>query len=463
MIDQTRVQSGFDAEVLLGSRYLQHLLLLAADIGLLPSSVTLGGQLIRLMEPSTADRTYALAPGAEPLVTSGRDTPLQVEVLVGDPRGADVKVTLLLEVAGFPDIPLGLYFALDLDTEPATDGGLGVVTLRSTLLDVDGALVDLAAQLTPAVLKDEILDRLAPFVNRSFDVGSTGEGGRIEDLALRKHPADAEHDACLGLYLNLRLRNGPHPGAFLGARGRVGDALNFLDTDLDVAFATRADLYGALGPDARFRRARPDGSGFRYPIYKKPAKEQGYIGQLKEVRVRPPDVSDQAPPPDPDAPRVPGGVQPPPPPAPGGYLSTMIHGDYELDYLPDPDYRIYAYLFGETDPEGVLGWGSDSQFEAGLLADVVLGVVSLAFVPSSGRGARTPCSSASRSPRRSPRRRWPRLWSTSAWTSAWTPASWTWRPTGSPSYGAAGTRSSRPTTSSGSGPAASTSTSWGWC
>ncbi len=58
VIDQTRVQSGFDAEVLLGSRYLQHLLLLAIDVGVIPSSVEVAGETVRLMQPHDADRTY---------------------------------------------------------------------------------------------------------------------------------------------------------------------------------------------------------------------------------------------------------------------------------------------------------------------------------------------------------------------------------------------------------------------
>src|SRR3954447_24531678 len=106
VIDQTRVQSGFDAEVLLGPRYLQYLLLLAADIGVIPSSVTLGGTEIRLMEPHTADRTYAIADGAVALETSNVDTPLSVEVLPDGPGGADVKVTLLLDVGGLPNVDM---------------------------------------------------------------------------------------------------------------------------------------------------------------------------------------------------------------------------------------------------------------------------------------------------------------------------------------------------------------------
>ena len=385
MIDQTRVQSGFDVEVLLGSRYLQYLLLLAADIGLIPSSVSLGGTEVRLMEPHTADRTYPLDPGAVPLETSNVDTPLTVEVLQGDPRGADVKVTLLLDVGGLPNVDMGLYFALALETEPADDGGLGVVTLATTLLDVDGTLVTLAEGRTPPVTRAEIIDRLAPFVNRSLDLGSTGSGGRLERLAIRKHPSDTDHDAALGVYLNLRLRKGPHPGDFLEGRGDASSALNLLPTGTDAAFATRADLYGRLGPDARFRRAVPSGSGFSYPVYRHPSKKEGYIGQLLDIEVRPPDPSDSTiTAPDPNAPRTPGGVQPPPPPSPGGYLTAKVHGDYSIDWFPDPDYRLYAYLFGDVDADGVLSWGSDSDFEAGILADIVFGVISLALIPLLG-------------------------------------------------------------------------------
>jgi hypothetical protein len=385
MIDQTRVQSGFDVEVMLGSRYLQYLLLLAADIGMIPASLEVHGQTVRLMEPKTADRTYDPDPDAEPLVPSNVDTPLTVDVLPpGHPSGADVKVTLFVE-AGFPNVDMGLYFNLSLDTAPADDGGLGVVTLGTELVDVDGTLVNFVHGLTPPIEKDELIAQLSPFVNRSLDLGGTGGGGRLERLALRRHAGDADHDAALGLYLNLRLRNGPHEGDFAGPRGDVASSLNFLPTGSDIAFATRATLYGALGPDARFRRAEPDGSGFSYPVYRHPSKHEDLIGQLLEVKVRPPDSADSTiTPPDPTAPRVPGGVQPPPPPAPGGYLTTVIHGDYSIDWLPDPDYRLYVYLFGQTDDEGVMSWGSDSDFEAGILADIVFGIISLALIPLLG-------------------------------------------------------------------------------
>src|SRR4051812_38257757 len=157
------------------------------------------------MEPNTADRTYPIADGAVPLETSNVDTPLSVEVLPNGPGGADVKVTLLLDVGGLPNVDMGLYFDLALDTETAEDGGLGVVTVTCTLLDVDGTLVNLAAGRTPPVTRDELIGRLAPFVNRTLDLGSTGSGGRLESLAIRKHAADADNDAALGLYLNLRL------------------------------------------------------------------------------------------------------------------------------------------------------------------------------------------------------------------------------------------------------------------
>src|SRR5207344_513931 len=155
--------------------------------------------------------------------------------------------------------------------------------------------------------KAEVMAQLAPFVNRSLDLGSTGSGARLERLAIRKHAADADHDAALGVYLNLRLRSGPHDGDFLGSRGSLSDALNLLPAGEDVAFATRADLYGALGPDARFRRAVPDGGGFSYPIYRHPSKKEGYIGELLDVLVRPPEASDSTiTAPDPTVPRTPG-------------------------------------------------------------------------------------------------------------------------------------------------------------
>ena len=101
MIDQTRVQSGFDVEVLLGSRYLQYLLLLATEIGEIPVKASFGDPevIASLLAPLGFDRTYQANANVDQLVESNRDDPFAVDVLVNDPGGADVRVTLRMDLS----------------------------------------------------------------------------------------------------------------------------------------------------------------------------------------------------------------------------------------------------------------------------------------------------------------------------------------------------------------------------
>ena len=79
-MDQTLVRSGFDLEIALGERYLQYLLLLALDVGLIPVEFTFvepehpeKGPIQALMVvPSAVDRTYSLDPAAVPRLDAAK-------------------------------------------------------------------------------------------------------------------------------------------------------------------------------------------------------------------------------------------------------------------------------------------------------------------------------------------------------------------------------------------------------
>ena len=278
MIDQTRVKSGFDIEVLLGARYLQNLLLLATESGSIPVSGSFHDSDVKvsLNAPPDLDRTYPPNDAAEQLVLSNRADAFGVDVLVGDSRGADLKVTLrldLLQVSTGREVDgtdFQLFIRLHLDTQTAPDGGLASISIGAELVDIDGGVLAVGAAADPPVSKSEIFDSVAPHVNQTLDIAGVG-GGRLETFALRKQAAVDGMQAALGIYINLRLHSGPQPDRFVGPRGDVSAAMNFLPADTDIAFATRADLYGFVGPDARYRRAEPDGDGYSYPIRKHPS------------------------------------------------------------------------------------------------------------------------------------------------------------------------------------------------
>jgi hypothetical protein len=194
-MDQTRVTSGYDVEVVMGGRYLQYLLLLALETGELPREGTFtpdgGGDPIKveLWEPRDLEpvpssniapgRTYALDDGAPepPGWIHPLHDPFEVEVLLG--QAADVKVTLWVRLTRgaevlADEIDIGLYLGIAIDSELDTDGiGLGSITLTLELLDIDGYLVEQAPRQTPPVPKSELLAKLQPLINRVLSGRST--------------------------------------------------------------------------------------------------------------------------------------------------------------------------------------------------------------------------------------------------------------------------------------------------
>jgi hypothetical protein len=373
-MDQTRVTSGYDVEVAMGSRYLQYLLLLALETGELPTGDTFtpaaGGDPIKveLMVPKDFEpdpnsniakgRTYRLDDGApEPPRWSNND-PFKVEVLPA--QAADVKVTLFLQLTRGAEVrqaDIGLYIGITIDSEPDTDGiGLGSITLKLELLDIDGTVVDYAANvLTPPVPKSELLAKLQPVINRDLSMTDLGTGGRIALIHFKKLAKDGPHEAALGLYINLILRAGPQEDNVLGRRGQLTLAQNILEPGADVTFATRASIYGDFAADAYHRMARRKGSGYHHPVMK------------KEVKLF--DVVDI------DAGPVQNGTQ---------QLKVTVEGEYELNNLPDPNFKVYIFVFEAVDADGIMSWTSDADVQAPVLVDIIIGVIALATVPLFG-------------------------------------------------------------------------------
>ncbi len=369
-MDQTLVQSGFDAEVVLGERYLQYLLLLAVDVGLIPVEFTFeqpgqpenGLFHARLMVPNDLDRTYALDPAAAQPEPGGGNA-FSVEILFGHPLGADLKVSVRAHVTRAEDnfdleLTVELFVKLGLQKTPDSSGtGLDAASISIELVQVNG----------PA---DDLLERFKPVVDRTLDLSGVGSGGRLQDIVLRKFAADGDSElpAALGVYLNLRLRSGPEEGRFLPARGDVALAKNLLPADADLVFATRADIYGAMAADAKFRRAVPSGSGFHYPL-----KFKKRNGTLVHVIVEP--LVENGP----------AGVDPADGPVFKDQLRTRIKAEVEVDNWFDPDLTLIIDVFAGIDADGVMTWNSNSTVkDSSLIHDILLAGIAAAFIPLTG-------------------------------------------------------------------------------
>lgn len=363
-MDQTRVTSGYDIEVTMGGRYLQYLLLMSIETGKFPFEETFspnsGGDAIRVevVVPSSLDRTYVVDRDAPQPPDVPTDNAFAVQILPTHPLGADLRVTVWLRLTrGAQSVTgdMNMYVGIALDSTPDTDGiGLGSMTLKLELLDIDGNLVNVAESNDPPLPKAELLARLQPLINHDISMNDLGNGGRIGLIHMKKLAGDVEREAALGLYINLVLRAGPQEDNVLGPRGDLSLAQNILEPGADITVATRASIYGDFADDAYHRMARRSGSGYDHPVMKKEEKLFDVVG----IEARPVLTADQ--------------------------LEVSVEGEYELNNLPDPNFTVHIYIYEALDGDRIMSWTSGADVQASILADILLGVIALAFVPLLG-------------------------------------------------------------------------------
>lgn len=351
MLDQSRVTSGFDAEILLGERQFSYMLLALVDSGVIPSQLQVGTTQLGLLGPAQVDRTYEPHPDAPFGSVSDSRRPFEAEILFGHPSGADLRVHAVIDFEGLA-VEADLFVALTLTTVPDELGMLASALLHLDVRDVSGPAID-AAQALKGIAKETILAGLKAQVDREVDLGGFGAFKRMQSLAIRKLEATDEHPRAWGIYVNLRLQDGPEPLSLKADRGSLGDALNFLPAGSDAAMASRKGLFGDMAKDAFERLAEIDAEGrVSHPWHKSirnPASE--VIGKIKGVSVGPL--------------RVPGSSEPLP------TLKIDVHVEYEIDNFFDPDGHLVILLTPKADANGVLSWHIDADFHASLLLEVI--------------------------------------------------------------------------------------------
>jgi hypothetical protein len=325
MVDQSLVRSGFDGEMLLGPRYLSYLLLSSLDTGTLPVQVPIRDPAVDLTirPPEDYQRLYEPHPDAAPLPPAVTSAAFETEILFDHPREADLRVRLIVDVESrdtgerTPEQLLDLFVALTLETTIDEDGIPTKPQLRIAVVELEPgaelALALAAAGKTP----DDILPDVQRVVDRTSDLGFTGEDQRLQRIEMQKLRRSDGHPDALGVFFNLRLRSGPAEDDFLDDRGDLADARNFLPADEDLAFGIAGSLYPKLGADAKFRLAEEtsEGSGrFHFPLREDPADPDSEVkGRIKDISVSP---------------------------LGGDALRIEVEGEFIVDFLPDPDFTF---------------------------------------------------------------------------------------------------------------------------
>jgi hypothetical protein len=349
-IDQSRVTSGYDVEALIGAGYVRMILQTAFDAGLLPSSEVFGGTRVRL---ATRDdgRLYPPEPDELGELPPTHSFAFETELFFEHPQGFDLMVRLMIVPEGSFTVPFDLFLQVGMNATPG-DGSLESASFVIHVADIDSPILPLLADAPFNLSKSEVVAKVQAAVDREIDLGSASKFKRIEDIAFKFHPGDAEHDPALGLYLNLRLRNGDEEDAFLPARGDVNAAQNFLPTGDDVAFASRPGLYGDVGKDVFSRTAlRKAGGQFEHALRKNLLNPNSTrIGDVHSIKVR--------------RLTVPG----PSGPMPVNGLLLTLKGEYvDPKDLTKTDVTFSMSVRPKLDGDGFLEWDSDIDVDVDLL------------------------------------------------------------------------------------------------
>ena len=405
MVDQSRVTSGFDVELLMTGDFIRYFLLCSLDTGSIPWASEASGttgtppvpyETVTIIHPPHEiedHRLYPVYPEFE-----GHEHPyldltpaystmaeeLQVTILANDPRGADISVRAfptVVDTLATPakvlveNVPIDLALAFKVVSTARPDGLLGDIGIELELLAVSGPLIDAIEQLLsqpdppPLPTRADILAQLKSTIDRRVPFAVSG-GGALQRIETRTFEGDAARPAAIGAYIDLALRNGPAPKEFLAAtRGDVALAQNFLEPGMTMAFAFPPETYALLSDDLMFKMAKPkpdDPAEYHYPLM----DGDDQIGVIKDITVRP------------------ELAQPPSiPPVFTNALVIDIHGEYEVENWFDPDFHLRLVLRPETGARGVFDFEVDidlSLSATATLSALFVGLAISAFLPQLG-------------------------------------------------------------------------------
>jgi hypothetical protein len=377
MVDQSKVTSGFDVEFLMTEEFVRYFLLSSLDTGSIAWASEATGtsgtppvpyRTVTVIHPPIELQNRRLYPvfsefegNEHPYLDltpaySTQAEELQVTILAGDPRGADISVRVFPAVIDtlvtppsvkVDGIAIDLALRFGVVSTPRADGLLGDIRIELELVDVSGPLIDAIELLLsapdppPLPTRAEILAQLKTTIDRRVPFAVSGGGG-LQRIETRTFTGDPGHPNAIGVYIDLALRSGPAPTDFLTtARGDIDLAQNFLEPGMKMAFAFPPETFALLSDDLTFKMAKPkpsDPSEYYYPIM----DGDDQIGVVKGITVRP-EVQQS-------------------PNAPAVFTNSLVidvHGEYAVDNWFDPDFHLRLTLRPQTGPRGVFDFDID--------------------------------------------------------------------------------------------------------
>jgi hypothetical protein len=290
-VAQSRVRSGFDVEALLGENYLRMLIGTAFDAGMIPAEAEFSGTRVRIRMIPPLFRMYE--PTTYP---DGSDRPVDDEafvttILFGHPLGANLVVRLMLETET-TSTNFDLFLKVDLIKELG-EGTLNRVAMAIHVVDVESPVLPILAMPPFNLTKDELLAKLQEFVDREIDMGGASKFKKVEDLDIKWHEGDSNHPPCLGVYINVRMRNGDPDEDFLPRRGDLVQARNFLPKGEEMAMASRPGMYADMAKHVFSSTAVEDpvtghfDHAFRKSLLNPDSERIGDLNSVKVLQIPP--------------------------------------------------------------------------------------------------------------------------------------------------------------------------------
>ncbi len=279
----SKVKSGHDIELIAGSDFLRHVFQLLLDTGTLPQQIVTDLLTLNLKaaEPSAVNRTYEAFSGTDYTNTD----PSAFEVQTYDFDDVDPEFTYL-SVRAVAEIDLKIYLKIkkeiNLSSEiqkiidyvdaPEDESGAPIepydilALVRVVGILANGVAFDPESTVTSDILQatvGELNSYLTAFIT-GLRADETAEvlvflRSQLEPLTVPLIDSisfKAFPDNHLGIYLNLHLLN--HASGFVGGRGNLDDAEDFLPSGEHFAIGTSADFMGHLVDDILIKKNAPN-------------------------------------------------------------------------------------------------------------------------------------------------------------------------------------------------------------
>ncbi len=280
MINNKNIQSGADIEILLGAGYIREIIQTFYDSETIPRQVNISNYGIHF-------------------------NPIQnVEIIDG--QNGDIELTMALDftdangniiqiVSGNSSFKTKLHFnrqtnengniselKIKLEVVDYTGNIATAINVANDFINADSSLTDQQKdELT--LTKEKTLALVNETLGKEYPLNIFGKGKQIRSLEIKKFSDDNQLEKAIGIYMNLRLQQGPEDFNVFANTINLSEAINFLPQGQAIAFGMNEDMYSRLASDIKqsFAEERNKGEGdWHYPL-KDGNKTKGKFRSLK--------------------------------------------------------------------------------------------------------------------------------------------------------------------------------------